>query len=69
MADTLLTELSQTKALINARLASKKAYHSLFQLHAISDHFQMARSMTYIEHDLATPIRFHNFPLNDDTGG
>ena len=39
MADTLLTELSQTKALINARLASKKAYHYLFQLHAIGDHF------------------------------
>ena len=39
MADTLLTELSQTKALINARLASKKAYHYLFQLHAVGDHF------------------------------
>ena len=55
---------------INAMLASKKAYHHFFQLHAVGCLFRMAYSMTCMNTILATPLsNVLNFHLNDDTGG
>ena len=49
MANTCFTKLSQT--IINARLASKQAYLSPFQLHAVGDQFSDGTLMTCIQHD------------------
>ena len=69
MANTCFTKLSQT--IIKARLASKQSVAFAFSNYMqLAINFSDGTLMTCIQHDfLATPIHFHNFPLNDDTGG
>ena len=69
-ADALCVGAVGDMSSINAMLASKKAYHHFFQLHAVGCLFRMAYSMTCMNTILATPLsNVLNFHLNDDTGG